>query len=101
MTRADKYPDQAEADMNRLQEEARVADDAKDEAVARAEELERQIDSAFIAGDHALVETLQDQHQQAEIEIDNTKREFESVMDQVGNSQRFWYEEEDDDDDED
>ncbi|SDG95476.1 hypothetical protein [Microbacterium pygmaeum] len=101
MTRADKYPDQATAAMDRLQEEARQTDDARDEATFREERLVGEIDAAYEAGDHAKVEGLQALHQQAEVDIVNTTSDFEAVMDQIGDAQRFWYEEDDDDDDDD
>ncbi|MFC7945274.1 hypothetical protein ACFUPZ_18615 [Microbacterium oxydans] len=100
MTRADKYPDQAQAETDRLQREANVANDAREEAEAREERLVDEIDTAFEAGDEAKVAALQAQHQQAEIDIENTTADFESAMAQVSTSYNFWYVEDEDDDEE-
>lgn len=99
MARADHDPAQAEAEMQRLQAEASAADDAKDDAQALVDRLERDMDRAFEVGDEAEVSRLQDRHQQAERELEAAEQDFESVMDQIGNASTFWYEEDEDDDD--
>lgn len=98
MVRADHYPAQAEADMQRLQNEAGHADAAKDEAEELVERLEREMDEALDAGDDAEVKRLQGQHSRAEKELEVADQEFESVMDQIGSATTFWYEDDDDDD---
>jgi uncharacterized protein YukE len=101
MSRSDHDPAQAEAAMELLQEEARRADDAKDDAQALVDDLESQIDTAYEAGDEAATAELQDRHQQAERDLQIAEQEFDSVMDQIGRASQFWYEDEDEDEDED
>ncbi|MDU0346475.1 hypothetical protein RWH44_12285 [Microbacterium sp. KSW2-29] len=103
MTRADDDPDQAAADLERLQEEARKAGALQEEAEFREERLVAEIDAAYARGDEALTAALKAQHAQAEIDLENATADFESVMSQVGSAQQFWYGEDDDtaDDDDD
>ncbi|MEV8136284.1 hypothetical protein [Microbacterium aurantiacum] len=99
MTRADRYPDQAADAMERVQEEARQADEARDEATFREERLVGEIDAAHDAGNRAEVKRLQALHQQAEVDIERATSDFEAAMDQVGGAWRFWHEEDEDDED--
>ena len=102
MSRADHDPAQAEAAMQPLQDEASRTDDARDEAKALVDDLERAMDAAYEAGDEAAVADLQNRHQQAEQDLEIAEQEFESVMDQIGQTSQFWYEEdEEDEEDED
>ena len=95
MARADHDPVRAEADMQRLQNEAAQADSKKDDAESLVEQLESQMDVAHAAGDEAEVERLQSLHQQAEIDLAAAIQDFDSVMDQIDNAQTFWFEEDD------
>ena len=97
MVRADHHPAQAEADMQRLQNEASAADAARDSAQDRIERLEREMGEAYDAGDHSAVERLQNEHQQAEGELEFADQEFDSAMNQIGQATAFWYEDEGDD----
>ncbi|QAV69211.1 hypothetical protein ESZ53_01390 [Salinibacterium sp. UTAS2018] len=97
MVRADHNPAQAEADMQRRQEEASRTDDARDEAQALVDDLDHEIDAAHAAGDDSAVSELQDRHEQAERDLEAAEQEFESAMNQLGQDMQFWYEEDDDD----
>lgn len=91
MSRADHDPAQAEAQMQVLQDEARRTDSAKDEAQELVNDLERQMDAAHDAGNDSEVAELQKQHELAEKNLEVAEQEFESAMDQIGQSTQFWY----------
>jgi len=95
MTRADRDPTQAEAAMQLLQDEARRADGAKDDAEKLVDDLEGEMDVAFAAGNDPALTDLQNRHQQAERDLEIAEQEFQSVMDQIGQHTQFWDEDED------
>ncbi|MGP9528781.1 hypothetical protein [Glutamicibacter sp. AOP5-A2-18] len=91
MRRADHDPAQAEAQMQVLQDEAGRIDSLKDEAQELVDDLERKMNAAHEAGNDSEVAELQKQHQLAEQNLEVAEQEFESVMDQIGQSTQFWY----------
>lgn len=101
MARADHDPAQAEADMQRLQAAATTADTARGDAQEHVDRIEREIDTAFEAGDDSEVSRLQEQHQRAETALAAAEEEYESAMDEIGSSTTFWYVEDVEEDDED
>lgn len=86
-------PVQAESIMQAAQDDARGADNARNAARSRAEEVEREMDAAHDAGDHARVADLQVRHQQAELDLEAAEQEFEAAMEIIGQAQAFWYQE--------
>ena len=96
MARADQDPAQAEANMQRLQAESDTAETARDDAQELADRIEREMDTAFAAGDEIEVARLQEQHQRAEIALEGAEQEFASVMGQIGDATTFWYEDDED-----
>lgn len=96
MLRADQDPAQAEADMQRLQAAASKAESARDDAQEHADRVERDMDTAFAAGDDIEVARLSEQHQRAEITLEAAEREFESAMGEIGEATTFWFEEDED-----
>lgn len=97
MSRSDKYPDQAEASISETNEALRQADDALDEAIARQEVIEAQMDTA----DESEQAGLSERHQALDVEIEGLRQDLSSAEEQHGNNQTFWFEDDDDDDDED
>lgn len=93
MARADDDPAQAEAAMQVLQDEARRADEVRNEAQALVDDLERQIDAAPDEGSDSALADLLDQMGRAEDALAAAEQDFEAVMDQIGEAQQFWYEE--------
>jgi len=93
MARADHDPAQAEAVMRPLQAESLRADSAAIAASDLMERLEREIDTAFDAGNEAEVARLQEQQLQAQDALEAAKQEVESAENEISDAHSFWFEE--------
>lgn len=94
-TRADNSPDQAKTEIREVHEKANRADSNLIEAREREEELVEQMNALVEAGhtDEEL-SSMQEQHQQAERDLDYARQVYEEALEEVGRAQDFWFEEE-------
>lgn len=83
--------------MQLKQFEVNRTDSLKEMALELAESLEREMDTAFGAGDELEVARLSEQHQHAELALAAAEQEFESAMNAQSEAFTFWYEEDDED----
>ena len=95
MSRSDKDPAQAEAQISETNEAVRQADDALADAIERQEAIEAEMDSADDSGQAALSE----RHQALDVEIEGLRQDLDSAEKLHGDNQTFWFDDDDDDDD--
>lgn len=90
MTKYDKNPEAAEADLRRASDAVTKAEEELDKAVARAEQAEREADAADDAGDSEGVAAALLRHQGIEREIEGLRQDLSSAEDHLQSTVTYW-----------
>lgn len=90
MTKYDKNPEAAEADLRRASDAVSKAEEELNKAVARAEQAEREADAADDAGDPEGVAAILLRHQGIEREIEGHRQDLSSAEDHLHSTAKFW-----------
>ncbi|MBF0671350.1 MAG: hypothetical protein IR160_02050 [Salinibacterium sp.] len=90
MPKYEDSPDQAEASLQSTNDEVGRLDDALSAAEQRAEDLEREIDNAYSAGDATRQVSLEAEMEQLQLQIQDINTDLEAAHQAHANNVESW-----------
>lgn len=90
MTKYDKHPEAAEADLKKASDAAIKAEEDLDNARERADQVEREADAADAANNPGDVAAALRRHEEIEREIEGLRQDLSSAEEHLQNTVKYW-----------